>query len=245
MHAEAARAPARLSYADIGRQLHLPQQTCRSVVLAFLRSGSFRHGRGAGRPSRFSREQTAVLTAEETLQNQRFMSLRARVRHLWTQHRIHISSTGLLRLYQRYGISYRNARVMSRKEVDRKIVMDRRRSRAAVDLASMLIQNHPMLFVDETTVCVRQRRTRTWQAPDQRIVQPQNDQTLRPITVFAGVSNVFPGLLTSIEVSTNAEAFARFLARAQEARRDYGDSRKLVVVCDQHPAHHAKKSEIR
>ena len=45
--------------------------------------------------------------------------------------------------------------------------------------------------------------------------------------------------------TTNAELFIEFIKRAEAARTDVGSNKKLVIVLDQHPAHHAIKHNVR
>ena len=64
------------------------------------------------------------------------------------------------------------------------------------------------------------------------MVQGDNVTSTKKVTVYAGVSNVFRGILTMTAPTTNAEHFIEFLKRAEAARTDVGSNKKLVVVLD-------------
>ena len=93
---------------------------------------------------------------------QRFLLLRQRLTYLWENHKIHISKFGLETLYRRHGIDYRKVRSMNKSLLLRKPEYLREKAVAAWELLSLVYQNTPMVYIDETTVMVKNLKTKTW-----------------------------------------------------------------------------------
>ena len=96
------------------------------------------------------------------MQEQKFMSLKKRVEYLWHVHHIHISISGLRYLYLKHGINHRQARSMKKHLILDKERYFRLRADCAWKLLSLVMNNEPLVYVDETTVTMNNKMTKTW-----------------------------------------------------------------------------------
>ena len=63
------------------------------------------------------------------------------------------------------------------------------RADCAWKLLALVMNNEPIVYVDETTVSVNIDKNKTWQRADQAIYAPRNSTVLKTITVYAAVAN--------------------------------------------------------
>ena len=120
---------------------------------------------------------------------QRFLSLRQRLHYLWENHRIHISKFGLETLYRRHGIDYRKVRSMNKSLLLRKPEYLREKATAAWEILSLVYNNVPVAYIDETTVMVNNLKTKTWQRSDSAVYSPKNDENLKSVTIYGCVAH--------------------------------------------------------
>ena len=84
---------------------------------------------------------------------------------------------------------------------------------AAWELLSLVYQNTPMAYIDETTVMVNNLKTFTWQRSDSAVYSPKNDENLKSVTVYgcAGHPNVFERPILQTGTRTRGEELIPFL----------------------------------
>ena len=102
------------------------------------------------------------MISPRALHAQRFMSLRERVDHLWDDHSIQISYFGLITLYRRYGIKNTKARAMKKHLIAQQERYFKIRAECAWNLLSLIINNEPIVYVDETSFYLNHIKSKTW-----------------------------------------------------------------------------------
>ena len=188
-----------------------------------------------------------ALVSVRAMRLQRFLSLRQRITYLWENHNIQISKFGLETLYRRHGIDYRKVRSMNKSLLLRKPEYLQEKAVAAWELLSLIYQNTPMAYIDETTVMVNNLKTKTWQRSDSAVYSPKNDENLKSVTVYGCVGHPYvmdrPYLCTGTR--TRGEELIPFLRRILELRRDGRPDVKMVLVMDRHSAHFGVPTGVR
>ena len=61
------------------------------------------------------------------------------------------------------------------------------RAEASYDIASLIGNNVPYVFVDETTLYLNNLKAKTWQRSDAPIYAPRNSTVINGITVYGAV----------------------------------------------------------
>ena len=67
---------------------------------------------------------------------------------------------------------------MNKSLLTRKPEYLREKAQAAWELLSLVYQNVPLCYIDETTVMVNNLKTKTWQRKDSAVYSPKNDENL-------------------------------------------------------------------
>ena len=106
----------------------------------------------------------------------KFLTLKQRVEHLYKTEGIALSTSVLHRIYRKHGISFRMARVQSKKIIADHVAIKVERYDFAIRMASLLIQKQPIVYLDETTIQVQQKESRTFMQKDHRIILPVNSK---------------------------------------------------------------------
>ena len=147
------------------------------------------------------------MISKEALQDQKFLSLRDRVKLLWQQHFIHISTYGLRSLYKRHGITHRKARSMKKSFIRDHEEYDRKRSDFAWQILSLVRNYEPVVYVDETSISINNLKVKTWQRPDSAIYAPKNDTNFESIPIYAALTtpNVLRQSLVMIGTGTEGD----------------------------------------
>ena len=116
-------------------------------------------------------------------------------------------------LYRRHGIDYRKVRSMNKSLLLRKPEYLEEKAVAAWELLSLVYQNTPMAYIDETTVMVNNLKTKTWQRSDSAVYSPKNDENLKSVTVYGcvGHPNVFERPILQTGTRTRGEELIPFL----------------------------------
>ena len=106
------------------------------------------------------------MISKEALLRQKFMPLRQRLEYLWNEHYIQISYGALRLLYKRHSIKHIKARRMRKSLIRDEDKHKKDRAKVAWELLSLLVNNDPVCYMDETTVEVNDLKTKTWQRED-------------------------------------------------------------------------------
>ena len=72
--------------------------------------------------------------------------------YLWLEHYIHINTVSLWKYYKRNGINYLKANSNRKSLIREQELHDEERSKTAWELLSLLVNKHPVCYIDETTV---------------------------------------------------------------------------------------------
>ena len=110
-----------------------------------------------------------------SLEEQKFLSLRERVKLLWDEHGLNISKTALQKVYKRYKIEYKKAKTMRKTLLADQDYHDHSRLKIAKQLVSLFINKEPVVYMDETTVRMNDGKHKTWQHQDHTIYAPKNE----------------------------------------------------------------------
>ena len=118
---------------------------------------------------------------------------------------------------------------------------------AAWELLSLIYQNTPMAYIDETTVMVNNLKTKTWQRSDSAVYTPKNDENLKSVTVYGCVGHprLFERPILQTGTRTRGEELIPFLRRVLELRRDGRPDQRMVLVMDRHSAHFGVPTGVR
>ena len=93
-----------------------------------------------------------MITSTETLENQRFLSLKQRCAIFFDKFGLKISAHGLTNVYRRQGIDYHRTRPQTRKILSKDEEQSLLRQQAARDVLNLMAHDGPMAFIDETSV---------------------------------------------------------------------------------------------
>ena len=148
-----------------------------------------------------------------SLEEQKFLSLRERVKLLWDEHGLSISKTALLKVYKRYKIEYKKAKTMRKTLLADQDYHDHSRLKIAKQLVSLFINKEPVVYMDETTVRMNDGKHKTWQHQDHTIFAPKNEPQNLQSEVFGAISS--PGVLRQplfmVTHTTDGQEFITFL----------------------------------
>jgi transposase len=185
------------------------------------------------RPSKITPELATHLLAPATLEAWRGWSMARRVHAIQRDWGINISRPTLAKLYRKHGIRKMLAPFRwSTPTTAEQRAWERREW--VIQLVQHLQAGHEVVYIDETSVSVWDRRLRTWMYRDQPIPRTLAKDRGHSITVLGAISTQRDGLVYGLSHSTNAAAVQELLRRVF---RGAPDRDELVVVWDNHGAH--------
>ena len=107
------------------------------------------------KPRAYPAELLQLITCHETLEKQKFLSLSQRCTILFDQHGLKMSPHLLSATYRRAGIDYHRTRPQMRTILSMAEEQKVLRRQAARDVLNLMAGQHPVAFMDETSVQVR------------------------------------------------------------------------------------------
>ena len=175
-----------------------------------------------------------LLLAHQTLQSWSGLFIRQRIVLLRTNHNVHIHDSTLKEFYKKHKIKYLRVSYQYNQGL---AVSPELRYNFAVRIAELRDKNQILIYLDEASFHLWQKKTHTWTHPDRpvRLILGQDRNSGK--TVFGAISTSLNRPVFAIESSTNKDAMLRFLRRIREALET---DEKGYIVLDRHAAHKSK-----
>jgi transposase len=196
----------------------------------------FVHYHRGQRTEKITPELGVFLLAPATLKAWRGWPMARRVHEIRERWGVDMSRPTLAKFYRRHGIRrmttpfhwHTNTAPEDRDEQRRQFV---------VQLVEYLRAGKEVVFIDETSVCVWDRRIRTWMYRDDPLPFELPQDRGHSVTVVGAISTKKPGLVYKLSDSTNKDAVERLVRKVLKRSED---TEEMVVVWDNHSAHRSK-----
>ena len=222
-----------LSWAAISRITGVVQSTCRGMVLDFhIRGNSAKRRFSPGRTPNPLPDDVAQYIRHSLIEN-RFLSLRERCSEIFKKFAFHMRPERLRKTYRRMDIRFSRTKTVYKKATKELVSRQRERVEFAKKLTSLLVQNKPVIFADESSWGSWDKPTikRTWQHSQEPIRHCLNTTRMGNVTMYGCVGNCLDQLYFELHKGTTSEGWKSFLIgmKGQLQARYQRDPVTLVV----------------
>ena len=139
---------------SIAKEMGVRTPTVATACSNWVKHGVVTLKKLGSKPREIPADISRVISAPETLENQKFLSLKQRCAIFFDQFGLKISAHGLTNLYRRQGIDYHRTRPQTRRILSLAEEQTLLRRQAARDVLNLMASDLPMAFMDETSVQV-------------------------------------------------------------------------------------------
>ena len=144
----------RRSIHSIAKEMGVWKPTVELACNNWVKYGVVTRKQLGSKPRAIPAELLKTIGAEETLQKQKFLSLKQRCAIFFDTFGLKLSAHGLTNIYRRLGIDYHRTRPQTRRILDLGASQSFLRLQAARDVLNLMASDLPIAFMDETSVQV-------------------------------------------------------------------------------------------
>ena len=144
----------RRSIYSIAKEMGVPKPVVTKACDNWAKYGVVTRKSGGSKQREIPPEILAVITNPETLEQQKFLSLKQRCAIFFDKWGLKISAHGLTNVYRRQGIDYHRSRPQTRQIITQADEQSLLRRQAARDVLNLMASDLPLAFMDETSVQV-------------------------------------------------------------------------------------------
>ena len=236
------------------KELGLTRQTVHSALTNFETYGKnikrfLIKPKPKGRPIALigSHEIERKLLSARCLKNWAHLSIAQRCEKIWEKHRVEVKRHKLTLFYKRNGVRCTTSYNKYFPHGHNLLRLKYRRMEYAQDLAEGIVNNQPIIYVDETTFRTDMVQKKSWYFKKQRFQVPaarmQNQGA--SFTVYGALGECLQGkgFYYAIGDSTNSDDFLDFITNLFGEVVPLPSGVKPVVVLDNHRAHLGERKE--